>query len=544
MAWRAIRFIALSAFVIGGCFLPLPARTEVYNGQEYNFDNIRGRVFNSQNVVSLKLTYKDQQLDGIRAYQHLGKLFIPLGKLVDDLGFKINVDGSAGMAQGWYLSYNNMFVLDVNRREVITKGKGGTIPKDLVYILGNEIYVDISVFNTLFPITLQFDQSKLTLAVTSKQDIPYLDWMIAPENEKTAEAKRPPPGISFEQQSKAVDETKVNTTTTVDNTPSGKTAGAKSAPPTAEIPGPGTTITPVKLSDDNLLILKVALDNLKFDDLLEAYSSDNRTMIPIEQLFTLLEFNITINAAEGTAHGWFIKEANTFDLDSKNGVVTIAGKSTRFNPGLVQTSGGNIYVDARLLSQWLPLTADIDTSQMMLVITPHEPFPAQARLARQQKHADLEKIKNSQAKDNYPKVVADYKALSLPYSDVALGYNYDTNTHKSRVDYSASSSNDLAYMNVQTFMSGNDEEELTNFRVKAERKDLDANLLGPLHASEVTVGDINSKAMPLTAASTLGRGVAISNVPQDVNSRFDVIDLIGDATPDWQVELYRNDVLV
>ena len=76
------------------------------------------------------------------------------------------------------------------------------------------------------------------------------------------------------------------------------------------------------------------------------------------------------------------------------------------------------------------------------------------------------------------------------------------------------------------------------------RRDVDGELLGPLGATEFAFGDVATAAMPLGLRGTSGRGAYVSNQPFESFSVFDQVDLRGVLPDGYEVELYRNGVLL
>src|SRR5690606_12669253 len=66
---------------------------------------------------------------------------------------------------------------------------------------------------------------------------------------------------------------------------------------------------------------------------------------------------------------------------------------------------------------------------------------------------------------------------------------------------------------------------------------------GPLKARSYTIGDTDLPNVPLTGDESQEFGVRVSNNPLE-NSNFQATDITGDSLPGWDVELYRNGILL
>ena len=76
------------------------------------------------------------------------------------------------------------------------------------------------------------------------------------------------------------------------------------------------------------------------------------------------------------------------------------------------------------------------------------------------------------------------------------------------------------------------------------RIDPEGGLLGPLHASEVELGNNVSTTLPLLGATGAGMGVLVSNFSLMRPSSFDFQTLEGILLPGWDVELYVSHYLL
>ncbi len=103
---------------------------------------------------------------------------------------------------------------------------------------------------------------------------------------------------------------------------------------------------------------------------------------------------------------------------------------------------------------------------------------------------------------------------------------------------------DVLGTNFQGYVGSEEDGSPSSARATFERRSLEGDLLGPLNARLVAVGDVFSPAVAIGPRSIGGRGVAVSTVPLDQASIFNRIDLRGELPLGYDVELYVNDVLI
>ena len=81
-------------------------------------------------------------------------------------------------------------------------------------------------------------------------------------------------------------------------------------------------------------------------------------------------------------------------------------------------------------------------------------------------------------------------------------------------------------------------------RVRAFRSDPDGQLLGPLKATHVGLGDVEGFDSRLTGSVAAGRGAVLTNRPLTARTAFDRTRIEGDLPTGWEAELYRNGELL
>lgn len=292
------------------------------------------------------------------------------------------------------------------------------------------------------------------------------------------------------------------------------------------------------------LVLQLFIDNAEMLEFIEGLQVGDKYYLPLGQFSQLLDFPITIDAEKKAANGWFISEKNKFSLTDKE--AEVRGEKTQIVPGMVIPRDNDLYIESSLLSKWLPLDFSVDLQRMVLSVTAHETLPYQASAWRKGLHEKLKQQQKAPVEDiKYTKVDTPYGALEWPSIDLTLSPSYQSTTGEIQTNYSALAAGDFGFLTARLNASGNfDEDYLTDLRVSLGRDDYYRELLGPLRASSFSFGDIDSATLDQGVVSGQGRGFKLTSRALDRPDRFDVTRFIGDAKPDWDVELYRNETLL
>jgi len=294
---------------------------------------------------------------------------------------------------------------------------------------------------------------------------------------------------------------------------------------------------------DEDLVLQMVINDEEMEDIVEALQRGGKLYLPLGPLSGILDFNITVDKAAKTAKGWFIREQNTFALNTQS--AEIKGKTIALPPGGVFADDKELYVDSALLQDWWPLDFKVDRHRMTLDITTRETLPFEAKLLREKNQARLAQQSQPTKELVLKNIDAPYSAAEWPTVDLTMSPSYDSQQHFLRDDYSLLAAGDFGYLTSRLYAAGDlGHGDVTDLRLSAGRDDYQARLLGPARASSFRFGDIDSSTLSQVVTPTQGRGFTVSNRSLDRPSNFDVTNFIGDTHPGWEVELYRNGTLI
>lgn len=313
----------------------------------------------------------------------------------------------------------------------------------------------------------------------------------------------------------------------------------------AQLPPANSPFASAERSDDELLILQMLLGSYILSEGIFGYPKQGSLILPLTDVVDILDFPIEVDPENGRAEGWFIDENRLFSLDLSASQVVIAGERIPLEPAFVEQLPDDIYVDVRTLAQWFPINFKFDLPNLVLSLTSREPLPLEARLLReQQRDRMLSQRQVDQRK--LPKIEVPYEWVTWPVSDTTLEFNVsstDGQTEFTR-SYSTLATADILKLNADLFISGTDKDQIGVARLKLGRQDDAGGLLGKLNATQFAVGDVFSPQIKHMTRSQVGRGFEISNAPIGDSNEFDRITLQGDLQLGWEVELYRNEILL
>lgn len=320
---------------------------------------------------------------------------------------------------------------------------------------------------------------------------------------------------------------------------------AAAAPNDAVEDNTPAALDPVTRPDDQLLIMELRLRDSVLSDGLFAYPGKGGLLLPLGEFVRALEFPITVDPENGRASGWYISENRLFSLDLLRREVVVDGRPQRFDRNLVELHEDDIYVDTRLLAKWFPVDITFDLSNLLVKLESREPLPMELRLEREGRRRVAAGRRGPGVV--YPGVEAPYQWAGWPAVNLSAeaGYRKDSLGEGAFTGrYNLLAGGDLLKHEATLFVAGNNDQGVDQARFEMGRKDPDGELLGPVGATEYAFGDIAMTPVDLIARSRFGRGAQISSFPLDRVGQFDRTTVIGDLPLGWEVELYRNDVLL
>jgi hypothetical protein len=289
------------------------------------------------------------------------------------------------------------------------------------------------------------------------------------------------------------------------------------------------------------LLLQVRTDKWILDQAFSGYSTSTGAYLPLGAFARLLDFAIMVDGDSGRAEGWYLDPENRFRIDVNAGFVETNAGRVPLKSGDAIAALGDIYVRPALLSHWFPLEANVDLPKQRVELKLLAKFPFEEKIERAETRQTLgfKAVKRIE----YPREETIYRMMSTPALDVNIrataGSGQETTSQ-----YDIRASGDFAFMNADLFVGGDRKQAVNDVRFVLRRRDPDGDMLGPLGLTLIELGDTSSIPLPIGVRSRTGRGFVFGNIPIDRGSVFERIDLRGELPIGYEVELYRNDVLI
>lgn len=301
-----------------------------------------------------------------------------------------------------------------------------------------------------------------------------------------------------------------------------------------------------RLDPADAILLQPFLGKVPLADTINAFPAPGGALVPFGELCRHLGFGIQVDAEKGRAEGFFISEKRHFLLELDTGTAQVEGRKLPLGALKAIREGREIFVDARLLEIWFPVKVQVNTKAALLRITATERLPVEAEWEREGKGAYL----SQKPGDPGDRQVGTYQAvpysfLDMPFVDVSAFWSKNQHGASGSPSLSTQMAGDLLWMSSNLYATRDANGQVKNTLFSLFREDPHADLLGPLHATRVELGN-SSQSASLELVGTLprGRGLLVDNYPMSYRSKFANRAFQGYLEEGWSVELYQNSALL
>lgn len=272
----------------------------------------------------------------------------------------------------------------------------------------------------------------------------------------------------------------------------------------------------------------------------------DRHCIDLGDMIRALDLPVRLNRQLGRAEGWVLDERRTLLIDREQGRVEIASNASRLAPGDIVDTPEGWCVRTELLAQWIGVTLRIDLSNSIILLSSDQQLPFEMAAERRARAARLS-ARSSAETAQLPRAERPYALWETPSVDVVASAEVRRDAQgasASRLRYELFASGEVAAASFTGRVASDDRGVPDSVRLTLFRADATAQLLGPLRATQVAVGDVAGAMTPIALDSGIGRGGFVTNQPLDQPMAFDRTSFRGDLPAGWEAELYRNGQLL
>ncbi|MEY4237884.1 MAG: hypothetical protein RL339_485 [Pseudomonadota bacterium] len=293
-------------------------------------------------------------------------------------------------------------------------------------------------------------------------------------------------------------------------------------------------------NDDDSLLLELRSGQYRLGEPLRGYQTPAGVCVDFADLIQALDLPVRLDKKSRRATGWLFAEDQRFTLDRDSDTVQNVNGSRVVGQDTVYDTPEGWCVDLKALSGWMGVRFRADLSNLAVVLESDRKLPFLEAIERKSRAARLRAPKFAEFDlAKLPQAQTPYKGWRMPSIDVQIQGQW-TRTMGARAQFEALASGEALGLSYTARLAGSTDNGADSLRLKLFRNDPSAELLGPLKATQVALGDVESLRGALTAQTAYGRGAFISNRPLNRPGRFGVTSLSGTLPAGWDAELYRN----
>lgn len=299
--------------------------------------------------------------------------------------------------------------------------------------------------------------------------------------------------------------------------------------------------------EDDFLLLQIRVGKFKLLNDVRGYQTPGGACVDLADVIQSLDLPIRLDRKSRRATGWFFAEDQTFTLDRDLNTVQNMNKTTSLAPGDLYDTDEGWCVDLAALSKWTGATFRLDMFDSAVVLESERPLPFIEAIQRKSRAARLRPEKDRFDFTGFPEAEMPYRAWRTPAVDASIRFDFQDRARgggQTNFKYELYSTGEIASASVNARLASDNQGQPESLRLRAFRFDPDAELLGPLKATQVVLGDVEAIPGQLSGGGGVGRGVSISNRPLNRPDRFGATTLRGALPIGWEAEVYRNGQLL
>jgi hypothetical protein len=297
-----------------------------------------------------------------------------------------------------------------------------------------------------------------------------------------------------------------------------------------------TSPIPTPAKSDSEVVVMLDLDGESLAESFVVNEQSGNLSVPVCALAEVL--SLAINCQDKRAYGFILEESRPFAIDLEEGYA-VSGRNVFRIKDACFFQNGDLFVDIRELSKWLPIDFTFKVESSTLHMHAREVLPLQGFKKRQRSIRTRPLTVPKHYDDFTPaRVAASVPTVDLA-SQVILSGKEHAATH-STIRNSVDISGDLLYMSNEThFFAEN--ESLKRLDVTLYRRSADIFKIGPLAVTQVAIGAAQAPYVDGIGASTKPMyGLYLSNRPISGASKFLSHDVNGYLPQGWDAELFHN----
>ncbi|MEM1053503.1 MAG: carboxypeptidase-like regulatory domain-containing protein [Pseudomonadota bacterium] len=296
-------------------------------------------------------------------------------------------------------------------------------------------------------------------------------------------------------------------------------------------------------NEDDYLLLQLTIKNFKLSYDVRGYQTDRGVCLDLADVVQSLDLPIRIDKKSRRATGWLFAEDQEITIDRSSNIVqnVNTGPVPLANDIYDTPEGWCVEIDA--LSRWFGIEFKPNLFNSSVELKSETDLPFMQAIERRKRGERIRPRNVTFDLSQYPQSKMEYRSWRTPSVDVVTNLEArKDNGLSGRVEFFAAG--EALGASYTARISTDDNLNPQAIRLRAYRSDANGGLLGPLKATDVAIGDVETVPGRLVGQTGVGRGAFVTNRPLNQTSRFSSTVLRGTLPAGWDAELYRNGQLL
>ncbi len=293
-------------------------------------------------------------------------------------------------------------------------------------------------------------------------------------------------------------------------------------------------------NEDDALLLALHTRSYKIGDTIRGYQTPQGVCVDFADVIQTLDLPVRLDKKSRRATGWLFAEDQRITIDRDSNTVQTVNDRAQIPDNAIRDTPEGWCMDLAALSGWMGVRFTPDLGNLAIKLESDRKLPFLEAIERKSRAARLRKPEDTQFNlASLPRADAPYQSWRTPSVDVQVQGRWSSRG-TATVQYEGLASGEVLGMSYSARLAGANSLAPDSLRFRLYRNDPDGGMLGPLRATRIAVGDVDTPQTALSAQSSYGRGAFITNRPLNLPSRFGTATLRGELPAGWDAELYRN----
>jgi len=298
------------------------------------------------------------------------------------------------------------------------------------------------------------------------------------------------------------------------------------------------------LADENCEEVLVALNFKNIGEIeMGAYICKDNYYISVPALFTFLKINNKIDFTSHTISGFYLNEKNVYRIDNTNHSISIGKKKIELKPTDIIYTDTDIFLKSDYFASLFGLENAFNMRKLTIVMSSQLELPIIKEMRLAKIRENLQKMKHGFIPDTT--IVRDRPVFQFGTASWFVNTNQSINN---QINNSKKSSHEQYQLELGGILLGGEFNADFNFGNNNPYFKRNGYYYWKYafddykYLTRIKVGNLSVQSKSTILYPTLG--LQITNTPNSLRKSFGTYVLSDYTQPNWNVELYVNDVLI